>query len=507
MAKVMLPFASYKEVVPLPPVCMRCGKPATRTEKMSYAGRTTRVMGIRVFAPGGKYDYVVVNTPLCDGHPFLGAWGWFIFGGMLILLIGIGATAGFAPYLHPVVCAFPLLAMTVMFAPLFIYSFFVSIGSEGFDEDGVYLYGVSSDFIKAMKARKWTRQEFVAEIRKNSQAREKPQLPFVLKPWFIVPAGVMLAFGCCTPVGFLTACVQNEGPWPAGLFLNRRQNPGKSGQTVQGPNVPGPVDANPPPPVDANPPPPVDRNPPPPDVHRPPPDPPKQLEPFNPKSINGLIGYWPMDEGQGQAVQDTSGNGVLALCHGGDWVDGVRGKALRFNGKDEYLDMGVGGKHLNFAAGAPFTVACWVNTTADTGVIFSFRHRADMTKGAVFPVISLRVMEGKVSGWVRDDNSGMGAAKPVGGSVKDGKWHHVALVRQPDGTVELYLDGTFQAKDKGPNSGGAITTQLHAVGSDRFVVDAKQDLPSYFAGSVDEFCVFNQALTADKIVILMGGKK
>jgi hypothetical protein len=214
------------------------------------------------------------------------------------------------------------------------------------------------------------------------------------------------------------------------------------------------------------------------------------------------MGYWPLDDGGGNSAQDESGNGILAILHGGEWVDGVKGKALRLDGKSDYLDLGPADNRLSFGAGAPFTVAGWVSTTAEDGVISSFRRR-----GKGFPVIDLLVKDGKVRGWVRDDISGMGGATPVGGSIKDGKWHHVALVRQADGTVELYLDGVFQAKEKGKNSGGPITTDLHTLGSDRFVVEAKQTGPAYLAGSIDEFCVFNRALTAEDIAVLMGVKK
>jgi hypothetical protein len=46
----------------------------------------------------------------------------------------------------------------------------------------------------------------------------------------------------------------------------------------------------------------------------------------------GLVGYWPFDEGSGTIAYDYSGNGNNGtLVNGPQWVDGKVGKALMFN--------------------------------------------------------------------------------------------------------------------------------------------------------------------------------
>jgi hypothetical protein len=47
--------------------------------------------------------------------------------------------------------------------------------------------------------------------------------------------------------------------------------------------------------------------------------------------MDGLVGYWPFDEGQGTAVADKSGNGHAGENAGAAWVDGKHGKALEFH--------------------------------------------------------------------------------------------------------------------------------------------------------------------------------
>lgn len=50
--------------------------------------------------------------------------------------------------------------------------------------------------------------------------------------------------------------------------------------------------------------------------------------------------YAQSDEGSGNVVKDISGNGNDGVVYGAMWVDGKFGKALSFDGKDEYIDCG-----------------------------------------------------------------------------------------------------------------------------------------------------------------------
>jgi Concanavalin A-like lectin/glucanases superfamily len=220
------------------------------------------------------------------------------------------------------------------------------------------------------------------------------------------------------------------------------------------------------------------------------------LEKLNPQAIAGLLAYWPLDEGMGKSTQDKAGAfaGTLKGC---EWTQGVKGACLRFNGNSDFVDLGKDFR-LNFAPGAPFTLAGWAATEADQGVICSFRKKQG------FGVISASVVKGNIHGWVRDDTAGFGGVQLTGAPIKDGKWHHFALIRQPDGIVELFLDAVSQSKNKGKASAGPITTDLRALGSDRFVVTGGKKGPAYFTGSIDEVCLYNRVLSAEEIAALAG---
>ena len=53
-----------------------------------------------------------------------------------------------------------------------------------------------------------------------------------------------------------------------------------------------------------------------------------------------LVSYWDFDEGQGYIVFDKSGNNNYGTIYGTNWITGISGRALSFNGLNDYLDLG-----------------------------------------------------------------------------------------------------------------------------------------------------------------------
>jgi Concanavalin A-like lectin/glucanases superfamily/tRNA_anti-like len=221
------------------------------------------------------------------------------------------------------------------------------------------------------------------------------------------------------------------------------------------------------------------------------------VKPGAPAELAGLLAYWKLDEGEGTTAQDASANKLKATLHGGRWVAGANGTGLQFE-RDEYLDYG-DSPRLNFKAGAPFTFAGWVKTTAQRGAVVSQRDSKD--GGAV---IDITLDEGKLAGLVRADGREFGQhAGVTGRPIDDGQWHHFALTRDTGRTIELFIDGESQGKSTGADAGGAITTDLRTLGLERYWVRVGFPNPQ-FVGAVDEFCVFDRALTGEQIRKLAG---
>jgi hypothetical protein len=448
--------------------------------------------------PGQMIEFVVIDVPLCDAHPFMGQAQMMSIIGFLLLLPMIGLAALLDSYIHRYVFVFPIVPLVIAGVVLLVWSVFTTINSEGFTKNrkGVTVNGVSEEFVEAMDE-EWTNEDFKEALRENRRGRKR-QPPVWASPWVYVPGAIAAAYLLFSPIGFLVAMTETEGAWPArrpGQPVppnNQPNDPTRDGTKDQ--NKDGPKDQ----PRDG--------------VKDGAKDGPKDgskdggkpvegPKPLQPETFPGLVAYWPLDENAGGGAVGKPGG--LALVNGAKWAAGVKGSALEFNGKGDHVNLGPGAR-VNFNAGAAFTLACWAKTEADEAAIVSFRNN-----GKAQPVIAIQVRGGKVTGWVRDDGALRDAALVTGASIKDGKWHHVALVRHADGTVEVFLDAASQGKQKAPHSGGAITTDLRTLGGDRIPMGPKVKVKKFpdFAGSIDEFCVYNRALDEKDIAILAGLKK
>jgi hypothetical protein len=216
--------------------------------------------------------------------------------------------------------------------------------------------------------------------------------------------------------------------------------------------------------------------------------------------LKGLVAYYSFeDEGNKEWAADLSGKGHHARAVGAaTFCVGRKGKGVLLNGANSYVEYG-DFPEGNFAANESFTLALWFQTRAATGIIVSQRH--SKFDG---PLIELGVIaRGQLRGRVRQ----MGGSNPddVGSriAVNDGQWHHAALVRHEGTSIELYVDGALHARTQTVSSAGAITTDMRALGAEmrwlQMGIKTFNGMSSYFPGAVDEFCLFNRALTAAEV--------
>ena len=87
------------------------------------------------------------------------------------------------------------------------------------------------------------------------------------------------------------------------------------------------------------------------------------------QSDAGLVAEWHFDEGSGTILRDSSGNGYDGTIYGATWVDGKSGKALSFDGKDDYVDV----ENPDFLSNTAGSISFWViasYTKTHTGTPF-----------------------------------------------------------------------------------------------------------------------------------------
>jgi PGF-CTERM protein/uncharacterized repeat protein (TIGR01451 family) len=210
------------------------------------------------------------------------------------------------------------------------------------------------------------------------------------------------------------------------------------------------------------------------------------------------------DEGSGSIVRDLSGNGNDGTIYGATWVDGISGKALRFDGVDDYVDCGTDSS-LNL--GNEFTIMAWVKSENNKYQAIAGKHHEDSgaysgygLKKTTSTSCGSEVGDNKFS--LRVDGGGWNyeyTHSDVG--YTDTNWHFVVGVRR-GGTNYLYVDGEQQA-DTGSQS-------LSNTGDPFFIGAGTSPRSSNYAnfnGIIDEVSIYNRALSADEIRALYEGKK
>jgi Concanavalin A-like lectin/glucanases superfamily len=196
----------------------------------------------------------------------------------------------------------------------------------------------------------------------------------------------------------------------------------------------------------------------------------------------GVVGYWPFDEGSGSTTADVSGNGNTGTLLGGtSWTAGRFGSALSFNGSTAYVSAGIHGMP---AANAPQSISWWMNfssipTTIQTVICLC----NDAHKSAVQPGFR----NGQVGVWKSGGTFLVSAAPPSANT-----WHHYAYTC--DGTTHrLYIDGTLLASS-------TVVPQTAAVANLQF--GHWTGGQEYFSGQLDDVRIYTRALSATEVQAL-----
>ena len=75
-------------------------------------------------------------------------------------------------------------------------------------------------------------------------------------------------------------------------------------------------------------------------------------------NTSGLVAHWKLDEGSGNMIIDSSENGNNGTIYGATWADGKFGKALDFDGYDDYVEINL---TPSLTPENSITILMWVN--------------------------------------------------------------------------------------------------------------------------------------------------
>lgn len=216
-----------------------------------------------------------------------------------------------------------------------------------------------------------------------------------------------------------------------------------------------------------------------------------------------VLGIWLFDEGNGNKINDSSGNGNDGqLLFGGQskWVDGKFGKALEFDGDQAFVEMAT----PTNTGREGHTISLWVNPDRiqkDFTVIMS--NHNPIPQG-----FSIQQRAAEVNNFfhglvVADAWQGPPFAVRPATQLTGNTWQHLVLVRDGRrGVLTHWLNGLPTAGY--PILRGAQTESDDnlRIGNTAAVKHAAWAANREFKGAVDEVVIFERPLTIDEILIL-----
>ncbi len=199
----------------------------------------------------------------------------------------------------------------------------------------------------------------------------------------------------------------------------------------------------------------------------------------------GLVAYWPFDEGTGKKAEDVTGNG-----HDGDfvgapkWVDGKFGTALEFDGEE---DLVVVADNAAFAIEENITFMAWFSPD---DVLTS--RRLMVKNDSIFVIFDFGNKD-SIDFLVKPNNT---FAESTTTDWKVGEWYHFAGTF--DGkTMKVYINGELEgeAANNVPIAPSALELW---IGGDDFGRPT-----DHFPGKIDEVRLYEKTLSEADIQIVM----
>ena len=216
---------------------------------------------------------------------------------------------------------------------------------------------------------------------------------------------------------------------------------------------------------------------------------------------NNLIGCWHFDEGSGDIAYDSSSHNNNGTIYGASWVGGISGKALWFDGNDDYVRI-FDTNDFEFV-NQSFTFFTWVKILNNANEWRMFICLGDIDGP---PVVYLgKSRNGYVDGRIifRVFNSAHQNATCL--SVDDGdalpknQWMHVAgVVNYESNLITLYVNGGVQESQPLVDLNLSEAQHLRLLFGNYSRPDTTYEHHHY--GPMDEVHIYNRALNDTEIL-------
>lgn len=216
---------------------------------------------------------------------------------------------------------------------------------------------------------------------------------------------------------------------------------------------------------------------------------------------NGLVNYWPLDEGSGTSITDYSGKNHTGSMNGAIWQSGTgckKGSCLSLDGLNDYTIKSSDSDFLDLGTES-FTACAWIKASPSANyqdIVFSKGAGGVASKGYWFAVLTT----GKLILYVTDGSSYIINGSQSVANVADGNWHHVAFSWNPRSGAKIYVDGTLDKTI-------SITTSVDINSNTVFYSGGSGSDEWSLNGSLDEVRVYKRDLSLNEIISIYNGTK
>lgn len=207
-------------------------------------------------------------------------------------------------------------------------------------------------------------------------------------------------------------------------------------------------------------------------------------------AMSNLIGWWKLDEMSGTSAYDSSGNEMFGTLNGsmtfsGNGTSGKIGRALAFDGSNDYVDFG----NIYNNPIEPFTLSAWVKVPDITpaskqGIIGGAQY---IVGGFFLALSELGDLE-----FVSNMSGGENRLKTSISSIGNNQWFFTTMTYSGS-EKNIYVNGSLNNTSSTTID---LTTKSFRIGN------SQQGGWSSFSGEVDDVRFYNRTLTSAEIQAL-----
>ena len=215
-----------------------------------------------------------------------------------------------------------------------------------------------------------------------------------------------------------------------------------------------------------------------------------------PQTENGLVLYLTGNAGAGRVMHDCSPMGNNGRIYGATWVQGKFGKALSFDGVDDYVEVP---DSASLDITDELTIEAWIKPESTQGsggwgIIVSKQQAGSSTDERNYEFV-INDGSGVTDGfcfYAKSSTTGNLKYAWSGVPYLDNEWQHAVVTFQGSiSKVKFYLNGNLVAtKDWGDNT---------LVPNDYSLKIGSTGTTEHFHGTIDEVRIYNRALSEEEI--------